>query len=70
MDFISEMEQVRFHLFPSIVDKQLKNCNVKEPFNATEFIERLAWTALGVSSNSSDEFSANKLLNSFEEAIK
>ncbi len=41
----------------------------QEPFNPNEFIERLAWTAMGVPPSSGDDF-ASGLLNTFEEAIK
>jgi len=42
----------------------------QEPFNANEFLERLAWSSMGVSATSEeDSFSETRLLDSFEETI-
>jgi len=43
----------------------------QEPFNANEFVERLAWSSMGVSATGEeDSFSETRLLDSFEETIR
>ena len=45
---------------------------LKEPFNSNEFVERLAWSSMGVTPTTKEEdsFSGTRLLDSFEETIR